>query len=80
MISKKARKDWRAVAGAIWNFWTSQTGAFILAVTGIVVGYYIFYISRPILKYETEKLHLFPRKMIMTMPSKFMTKIIRIYI
>ncbi len=55
MISKKARKDWRAVAGAIWNFWTSQTGAFILAVTGIVVGYYIFYISRPILKYETEK-------------------------
>jgi len=56
MISKRqARKDWRAVAGAVWNFWTSQTGAFILAVTGIAVGYYIFYISRPILKYETEK-------------------------
>lgn len=56
MITRKqARKDWKAVAAALWNFWTSKTGAFILAVSGIVFGYYIFDISRPILKYETEK-------------------------
>ena len=56
MITKRqARKDWRAIAAAFWNFWTSKTGAFILAVSGIAFGYYIFYISRPILKYETEK-------------------------
>lgn len=56
MISKKqARRDWREVMSALWDFWTSKTGAFILAVSGIVFGYYIFYISRPILKYETEK-------------------------
>lgn len=56
MITKRqARKDWRTAVAMIWNFWTSKTGAFILAVSGIVVGYYIFYISRPILKYETEK-------------------------
>ncbi len=48
-------KDWKAFLRALWNFWTSPTGAFILAVSGIVVGYYIFYISRPILKYHTEK-------------------------
>ena len=56
MITKRqARKDWRAIAAAFWNFWTSKTGAFILAVSGIAFGYYNFYISRPILKYETEK-------------------------
>lgn len=50
----KWHKDWKELVRAVWNFWTSQTGAFILAVSGIVIGYYIFYISRPILKYETE--------------------------
>lgn len=45
----------RYAADALWNFWTSPTGAFILAVSGIVVGYYIFYISRPILKYDSER-------------------------
>ena len=53
--SGQANRDWKAVVSAVWNFWTSKTGAFILAVSGIAVGYYIFYISRPILKYETEK-------------------------
>ena len=52
--SGQANRDWKAVVSAVWNFWTSKTGAFILAVSGIAVGYYIFYISRPILKYETE--------------------------
>lgn len=43
MITKRqARKDWRAIAAAFWNFWTSKTGAFILAVSGIAFGYYIF--------------------------------------
>lgn len=51
----QAHKKWKAAAAAVWNFWTSKTGAFILGVSGIVFGYYIFYISRPILKYETEK-------------------------
>ncbi len=51
---RHAHKDWKEFINAMWNFWTSQTGAFILAVSGIAVGYYIFYISRPILKYETE--------------------------
>lgn len=51
---RQIHKDWKGIIHALWNFWTSQTGAFILAVTGIAVGYYIFYISRPILKYETE--------------------------
>lgn len=51
--SGQANRDWKAVVSAVWNFWTSKTGAFILAVSGIAVGYYIFYISRPILKYET---------------------------
>lgn len=49
MITKRqARKDWRAIAAAFWNFWTSKTGAFILAVSGIAFGYYIFYITLPL--------------------------------
>ena len=39
---------------SMWNFWTSKTGAFILAVSAIALGYYQFYISRPILKYDTQ--------------------------
>lgn len=39
---------------ALWNFLTSPTGAFLLAVSAILIGYYQFYISRPILKYTTE--------------------------
>lgn len=49
-----AHRDWKAFMRAFWNFWTSPTGAFILAVSSIAIGYYIFYISRPILKYQTE--------------------------
>ncbi len=52
---KQIKRDWKEVVKAFWDFWTSKTGAFILAVSGIVFGYYIFYISRPILKYDTEK-------------------------
>lgn len=37
-----------------WDFWTSRTGAFILAVSAMALGYYQFYISRPILKYDTQ--------------------------
>lgn len=55
MAENHLHKDWRELLKALWNFWTSPTGAFILAVSGIAVGYYIFYISRPILKYDTEK-------------------------
>ena len=39
---------------ALWNFLTSPTGAFLIAVSAILIGYYQFYISRPILKYTTE--------------------------
>jgi len=54
-VKNRLHKDWKAFVRALWNFWTSPTGAFILAVSSIAVGYYIFYISRPILKYHTEK-------------------------
>ncbi len=54
-MKNSLHKDWKAFLKALWNFWTSPTGAFILAISGIAVGYYIFYISRPILKYHTEK-------------------------
>ena len=39
---------------ALWNFLTSPTGAFLMAVSAILIGYYQFYISRPILKYTSE--------------------------
>lgn len=39
---------------ALWNFLTSPTGAFLIAVSAILIGYYQFYISRPILKYTTQ--------------------------
>ena len=35
--SGQANRDWKAVVSAVWNFWTSKTGAFILAVSGIAV-------------------------------------------
>ena len=38
----------------IWNFWTSPEGAFILAVSAMALGYYQFYISRPILRYDID--------------------------
>ena len=39
---------------ALWDFFTSKTGAFIIGVGAIVIGMYQFYISKPILKYEAE--------------------------
>lgn len=49
----KERSFFVEIYKSIWNFWTSPTGAFILAVSAMVLGYYQFYISRPILKYYT---------------------------
>lgn len=39
---------------ALWNFLTSQTGAFIIGVSAIAVAWYLAYINNPILKYDTE--------------------------
>ncbi len=54
----KERRFFRDTFEIIWNFWTSPTGAFILAVSAIALGYYQFYISRPILRYETNTVKL----------------------
>ncbi len=54
ITKKHFHKDWKETVKALWNFWSSPTGAFLLGVSGIAAGYYIFYISKPILKYETE--------------------------
>ena len=43
---------------SMWNFWTSPEGAFILAVSAMALGYYQFYISRPILRYDTNTVKL----------------------
>jgi len=54
-ITEKAfHKDWKYFVAAIWNFLTSKTGAFIIGVSAIAIGWYQFYINRPILKYDTE--------------------------
>lgn len=53
-LFKYNNTDLKKTITAIWNFWTSKTGAFLLAVSAIVIGWYQFYINRPILKYETE--------------------------
>ena len=45
------------IIAALWDFLTSKTGAFIIGVSAIAVGWYQFYISRPILKYDTETLN-----------------------
>lgn len=39
---------------ALWNFLTSPTGAFLIGISAIFIGYYQFYVSRPILKYTSE--------------------------
>lgn len=44
----------RYAARAFWNFWTSQTGAFIIGVSAIVLAWYLAYINNPILKYDTQ--------------------------
>jgi len=49
----KERRKIRDILKSIWNFWTSPEGAFILAVSAMALGYYQFYISRPILRYDT---------------------------
>lgn len=49
MIGKLKYAAW-----ALWDFLTSKTGAFIIGVSAIAVGWYQFYINKPILKYDTE--------------------------
>ena len=53
-LFKRNNTDIKKTITAIWNFLTSKTCAFLLAVSAIVIGWYQFYISRPILKYTTE--------------------------
>ena len=48
----RERRKIRDILKSIWNFWTSPEGAFILAVSAMALGYYQFYISRPILRYD----------------------------
>lgn len=55
---KEEKRFFRSLVGSFWNFWTSPTGAFILAVSAIALGYYQFYISRPILRYQTNTIKL----------------------
>lgn len=54
----KKRHIIKDILNSIWSFWTSPTGAFILAVSAIALGYYQFYISRPLLRYETNTVKL----------------------
>lgn len=49
-----ARKDYLHVMSALWDLFTSKTGAFFIGVGAIVIGMYQFYISKPILEYEAE--------------------------
>ena len=51
-VKKEEKRIVRDVVIAMWNFWTSPTGAFILAVSAMGLGYYQFYVSRPILRYD----------------------------
>ena len=51
-VKKEEKVFIRDFMRAMWGFWTSPTGAFILAVSAIALGYYQFYISRPILRYN----------------------------
>ncbi|MBP5399698.1 MAG: hypothetical protein J6Y53_04705 [Alphaproteobacteria bacterium] len=37
----------------IWKFLTSDSMAFLMGIVAIIIGYYQFYISRPILEYST---------------------------
>jgi len=54
----KERRRIKDIIKSIWNFWTSPEGAFILAVSAMALGYYQFYISRPILRYDTNTVKL----------------------
>lgn len=54
MIINSVFKKQSKILHALWNFLTSPTGAFLIAVSAILIGYYQFYISRPILKYISQ--------------------------
>lgn len=62
MFAKKVEKEekrlLRDVIRMMWEFWTSPTGAFILAVSAMGLGYYQFYVSRPILRYDIKTVKL----------------------
>ncbi len=61
-VKKEEKKLFRDFMKAIWRFWTSPTGGFILAVSAIALGYYQFYISRPILRYDLNTVKLISSK------------------
>ncbi len=61
-VKKEERKLFRGFVKGIWHFWTSPTGGFILAVSAIALGYYQFYISRPILRYDLKTVKLISSK------------------
>ena len=39
-----AQKNYLNIMNALWDFFTSKTGAFIIGVGAIVIGMYQFYI------------------------------------
>ena len=51
-VKTEEKRIVRDVVRMMWEFWTSPTGAFILAVSAMGLGYYQFYVSRPILRYD----------------------------
>lgn len=61
-VKTEEKKLFRDFIKALWVFWTSPTGAFILAVSAIALGYYQFYISRPILRYDLNTVKLISSK------------------
>lgn len=57
-VKKEEKRIVRDVIKIIWRFWTSPTGGVILALSAIAIGYYQFYISRPILRYDLNTVKL----------------------
>ncbi|MBQ8676849.1 MAG: hypothetical protein IJ529_00070 [Alphaproteobacteria bacterium] len=57
-LFKHNNTDLKKTITALWDFLTSKTCAFLLAVSAIVIGWYQFYISRPILKYFSETVNI----------------------
>ena len=57
-VKKEEKRIVRDLIKVIWAFWTSPTGGFILAVSAIFLGYYQFYVSRPILMYDLNTVKL----------------------
>lgn len=56
-VKIKKRKVYKAhptkIVYGFWQLLVSNTGAFFLGITAMMIGYYQFYISRPIIKYTS---------------------------